>query len=327
MPPSMQGPFSYDPTEHARQQNQLIAERAARQVGWAASPMNRPMSTAPYDPTQPYYNDPAGPFGDFQTGINPATGLPPTVADYFTYIREHGTPPPWWGYNTGGVGEAMAPDPGFYGTAYASNLAPYSYPVLNPDGSVRLPAVGGQNMPAVPPGVEPWQVFGQPNTQLDKYGRLLPGQAWNTMAANRYGGGGGRSKGKTGSLPVQPGGGFGPQLQTVPPPSQFPGGEPTMTSGGIPLGADGTTPNPNRWVANAARLLGPALAGNPFITPEGLARLRRGYAPLENEIMPAFYRYTSPVIQNALMGLRQSVGYRPEEQQFTASQFQPRSLY
>ena len=123
-----------------------------------------------------------------------------------------------------------------------------------------------------------------------------------------------------------PSGATPPWLQTVPPP-QYPGGEPTMTSGGIPLGDDGTTPNPNQYVANAARLLGPALAGNPFITPEGLARLRRGYAPLENEIQPAFYHYTSPVIQQALAGLRQSVGYRPEEQQFTASQFQPRSLY
>ena len=132
------------------------------------------------------------------------------------------------------------------------------------------------------------------------------------------------------NINVQQGGGFGPQI--IPPPGgapspQYPGGEPTMTSGGIPLGDDGTTPNPNQYVANAARLLGPALAGNPFITPEGLARLRRGYAPLENEIMPAFYRYTSPVIQQALMGLRQSVGYRPEEQTFTAEAFRPRSLY
>ena len=92
-----------------------------------------------------------------------------------------------------------------------------------------------------------------------------------------------------------------------------------------PVGEDQN--NPNQQVSSAARLLMQALSGNPFITPEGIQRMQRGYAPLENEINPAFYRYTSPVIQQALSGLRQSVGFRPEEQQFTAAAFRPRSLY
>ena len=54
--------------------------------------------------------------------------------------------------------------------------------------------------------------------------------------------------------------------------------------------------------------------------------MRAGYAPLEQGINPAFYRYTSPVIQQALMGLRQSVGYRPEDAQFIAQQFTPGGL-
>ena len=94
-----------------------------------------------------------------------------------------------------------------------------------------------------------------------------------------------------------------------------------------PAGQPVNPNNPNQQVANASRLLMQAMSGNPFITPEGLQRMQRGFAPLENEINPAFYRYTSPVIQQALSGLRQSVGYRPEEQQFTAAQMRPRSLY
>ena len=84
--------------------------------------------------------------------------------------------------------------------------------------------------------------------------------------------------------------------------------------------------NPDRPIRNAAQLFSGSVAGNPFITPEELARMRAGYAPLEQGINPAFYRYTSPVIQQALAGLRQSVGYRPEDAEFITRQFTPAGL-
>ena len=92
--------------------------------------------------------------------------------------------------------------------------------------------------------------------------------------------------------------------------------------------------NQNVDIRNAAQLFGQSLTdpitggpGNPFIDPEELARMRAGYVPLEQGINPAFYRYTSPVIQQALAGLRQSVGYRPEDAQFIARQFTPGGLF
>ena len=85
--------------------------------------------------------------------------------------------------------------------------------------------------------------------------------------------------------------------------------------------------NPDMAIRNAAQLFSGSVAGNPFITPEELARMRAGYAPLEQGINPAFYRYTSPVIQQALAGLRQSVSYRPEDAEFIARQFTPGGLY
>mgnify|MGYP001573963092 FL=1 len=85
--------------------------------------------------------------------------------------------------------------------------------------------------------------------------------------------------------------------------------------------------NPDQAIRNAAQLFAGSVAGNPFIDPNELARLRAGYAPLEQGINPAFYRYTSPVIQQALAGLRQSVGYRPEDAAFIAQQFTPGGLY
>ena len=111
------------------------------------------------------------------------------------------------------------------------------------------------------------------------------------------------------------GGFFGPPVPTAiqPPPVN-----PFATYGGL---------NPDVDIRNAAQLFAGSVAGNPFITPEELARLQAGYAPLEQGINPAFYRYTSPVIQQALAGLRQSVGYRPEDAAFIARQFTPGSLY
>jgi hypothetical protein len=43
-------------------------------------------------------------------------------------------------------------------------------------------------------------------------------------------------------------------------------------------------------------------------------------------IQPAFYRYTSPVIQQALSGLYQSAGIRPEEQEFFRNIWRPAGL-
>lgn len=76
----------------------------------------------------------------------------------------------------------------------------------------------------------------------------------------------------------------------------------------------------------AAQLLLPALKGNPFITPEGRSRLEAGQLPDMNMIQPAFWQYTSPVIQQALTGLYQSGAVRPEEQQFTQQQWTPMGL-
>ena len=90
--------------------------------------------------------------------------------------------------------------------------------------------------------------------------------------------------------------------------------------------ASGSMNTQNPEIANAARLQAMAMRGNPFIDREGLLQMARGFVPNEQQINPAFYRYTSPVIQQALSGLRQSVGYRPEEQAFTQQAFTPAGL-
>ena len=90
--------------------------------------------------------------------------------------------------------------------------------------------------------------------------------------------------------------------------------------------ASGPMNTQNAPLANASRLQAMAMRGNPFITREGLLQMARGFTPNENQIDPAFYRYTSPVIQQSLQGLRTSTGYRPEDQQFTQQQFTPMGL-
>ena len=65
--------------------------------------------------------------------------------------------------------------------------------------------------------------------------------------------------------------------------------------------------------AEAARGLAGALQNNPFISVEGLGNLQRGVGPLLNQIDPAFFRNTSPVIVQSLLGLLQSLGQRPED--------------
>lgn len=77
-------------------------------------------------------------------------------------------------------------------------------------------------------------------------------------------------------------------------------------------------PDPSRAVgtgqtAEAARLLAGAVQNNPFISIAGLGQLQRGVAPLLNQIDPAFFRHTSPVIVQSLLGLLQSFGMRPED--------------
>lgn len=90
--------------------------------------------------------------------------------------------------------------------------------------------------------------------------------------------------------------------------------------------ASGKMNTTNPEIANAARGLSGTMKGNPFITQEGLLQMARGFAPDENQIDPAFYKYTSPVIQQMLQGLRTSTGYRAEDQAFTQQQFTPGAL-
>ena len=123
-----------------------------------------------------------------------------------------------------------------------------------------------------------------------------------------------------------------PYASRVMPPSILPYAAPPVapivpvTPGYGAAAPPGTGFNPDTAIRNAAQLFAGSVAGNPFIDPNELARMRAGYAPLEQGINPAFYRYTSPVIQQALMGLRQSVGYRPEDAAFIAQQFTPGGL-
>ena len=94
-----------------------------------------------------------------------------------------------------------------------------------------------------------------------------------------------------------------------------------------PPGGSESKPSPkedkNNPLAEAAKLLNGAVQGNPFIDAAGKKALQAGRLPLFNQINPAFYRYTSPVILQALQGLWQSGGIRPEEQEFFANIFRP----
>jgi hypothetical protein len=75
--------------------------------------------------------------------------------------------------------------------------------------------------------------------------------------------------------------------------------------------------------AEAAKLLAGAVQNNPFISVEGLGQLQRGVAPLLNQIDPAFFRHTSPVIVKSLLGLLQSFGVRPEDVAFQQQAARP----
>ena len=79
-------------------------------------------------------------------------------------------------------------------------------------------------------------------------------------------------------------------------------------------------------LADTARSIARGVAGNPFISAEGKARLARGLLPDMNMIQPGFWQYTQPDIQQALTGLLQSGGTRPEEQQFMQQIWTPGGL-
>lgn len=94
---------------------------------------------------------------------------------------------------------------------------------------------------------------------------------------------------------------------------------PAPTADVIGGGGVQTTPE----LAAAARLLGGATATNPFIDPAGRERLQGGLLPELNAINPAFYRYTSPLITQAMQGLFQSGGVPLAHQRFLQEMFRP----
>ncbi|KKN40290.1 hypothetical protein LCGC14_0735000 [marine sediment metagenome] len=72
-----------------------------------------------------------------------------------------------------------------------------------------------------------------------------------------------------------------------------------------------------------AKLLATDVQNNPFISPEGLGQLQRGLAPLLNQIDPAFFRHTNPIIVQSMLGLLQSLGVRPESVAFQQQAARP----
>ena len=79
-------------------------------------------------------------------------------------------------------------------------------------------------------------------------------------------------------------------------------------------------------LANAARRFSGSVATNPFITQPGRTDLTSGYLPNLSMINPAFWRYTSPVIQQALSGLYRSGGLRLEDLDFIKNMWRPMGL-
>lgn len=80
-------------------------------------------------------------------------------------------------------------------------------------------------------------------------------------------------------------------------------------------------------LAAAAKLVLEGVQGNPFITPAGKKALASGAVPQFNQINPAFYRYTTPSVVQALMGLYPMTGlFGPEDPAFMANIFRPRGL-
>jgi hypothetical protein len=90
-----------------------------------------------------------------------------------------------------------------------------------------------------------------------------------------------------------------------------------------PVGVGGGQPVQPDANAAAARLLGGAVASNPFVTGAGVERLSSGLLPELNAFNPAFSRYTSPLITQAMQGLFQSAGVPLAHQQFLQEMFRP----
>lgn len=97
---------------------------------------------------------------------------------------------------------------------------------------------------------------------------------------------------------------------------------------------EGPPPDPRSPVNPAADILTQDarafLAGqgnNPFITDEGKAALKAGSVPAFNQVNPAFYRYSSPTVVQALTGLYNQTGlFGPGDIPFFVNLFRPRGL-
>ena len=178
---------------------------------------------------------------------------------------------------------------------------PFLFPRPNPNFSA-----GRYMPPSKNTGAQPTMF-----QRSDPYARNMPQTARQALAATpgvpAYG------VSQVAALAGQPMAAYGAQPAPAAPaaPPVAPAGTPAV--GGNPL-------------ANAAQLFGGSVAGNPFIAQGGQQRLQQGLLPDLNQINPAFWRYTSPVIQQALQGLYRSAGVRPEELEFTAQQWRPMGL-
>lgn len=96
----------------------------------------------------------------------------------------------------------------------------------------------------------------------------------------------------------------------------------------------GPPPDPRSPVNPAADILAQdakaflaGQANNPFITEEGKASLAAGSVPAFNQVNPAFYRYSSPTVVQALTGLYNQTGlFGPGDIPFFVNLFRPRGL-
>lgn len=85
-------------------------------------------------------------------------------------------------------------------------------------------------------------------------------------------------------------------------------------------------PNGDILAADARAFLA-GQANNPFITPEGKAALKEGSVPAFNQVNPAFYRYSSPTVVQALTGLYNQTGlFGPGDIPFFVNLFRPRGI-
>lgn len=157
---------------------------------------------------------------------------------------------------------------------------------------------------------------------------VMPGAGMSNVMPGIFGG---PQHGVGGPIPDL-GGGWAPPVKPpenpMMPPMIPPSVGPVSAEPLVPPIATGP-PGPVGNEADARRLLAGSLAGNPFIAPEGHARLTQGILPDFNMIDPRFWRYTSPVIQQTLQGLYQSNPASPlrlEDQNFLREIWRPLGL-